>query len=239
MFLVFRETVERVMSLEREESDHIRSLRLAPGDPVLVGDGIASRHHSHLSSDRKRIELSDEPPIRRIEPVRILFTAVPSGKRWDWLIQKGVELGATHFVPVRFARSKRHGISEGRLNRIIVEAASQSHRFFLPQMVPEIGLDAIDSTIEQIRSSLERADGPVVPQTITPVVFHFQNDSPLRSEECRDGCAFLVGPEGGFDSEEVALFHQRGYRFRGLGENILRIETAALAALAIAGVAGG
>jgi 16S rRNA (uracil1498-N3)-methyltransferase len=235
LFLIFHpfEEPPELIHLNREEIEHIRARRLSPGDPVHVGDGFRRRYAGVLESDRKSVRLNTASFEASIDPIRILFTALPSGKRWDWLIQKGVELGATHFIPVRFARSERKGLTAERAERVIVEAASQSRRFSLPQILPEIDLSGIEDTLKLISGPGMEGDTG----TIDIFVLHPDSASDLNPNDCVRASAFLIGPEGGLTEEEALHLKESGFPFRSMGRNILRIETAAIAALAIAGVA--
>ena len=205
-----------------EELRHIKARRLRREDTVFVGDGIDGRFPGRFSDDMKSVTVLDEKPETRIEPVRIVCTALPSGNRLDWMLQKATELGATHFLPIISNRSGRTDFSLSRADKIIHEAAVQSERFFLP---------LVYSPVE-----LKNALGFISKNISKDVSFSFLYTGEAKSFteiSCDKDSAFFIGPEGDFDTSEVIYFEENGILPYSLGKNILKVETAVLAALSI------
>ncbi len=230
VFLIFRQIPhlppERI-ALSDEELLHLKVRRLRPGDSLYVGDSVYRRWEGHLSEKSDALIVAPHATaMEQAEPHRILFTAVPQGKRWDWLLQKAVELGVTHIIPVQFQRSERYRESIQRENRILLEAASQSRRFFLPQIHGALLWDEI-SNHELWQKAGQRY--LLHQHSSASIDHHLKKLDPIQW----GNLALVVGPEGGLTDEEREFLLSREAEAISLGPHILRVETAALAALAL------
>lgn len=193
--------------LEPDDRHHLeRVLRLAPGALVTVADGAGSwracRFGPELEPDGPVVA---EPPPD--PPVTVAF-AVVKGDRPEWAVQKLTELGVDRLVPVATARSvvrwdgargERHVT---RLRRVAREAAMQARRARLP-------------VVEDVATFAEVARRP-------GALLAEPGGRPLAPGDA----LVLVGPEGGWAPEELAV----GLPTVGLGPTVLRAETAAVAA---------
>ncbi|MCR9143287.1 MAG: 16S rRNA (uracil(1498)-N(3))-methyltransferase [bacterium] len=252
MFLIFREApaaFPESFELSAEEYRHLRARRLQSGATVQVGDGRGRRLAYRLAYEQGagvarvqrgdgQIEHGNEAPIE-------LFTAVPEGKRWDWLLQKATELGATAIHPIETAYSEARKLKREREERIILEAAVQSRRYILPALGDEVSL-ALDLQGAAGRSDDSAGRGAqkfAAPEPIR-VALDPRGDRSfaqyLRAAGAGDPdagfagkpFAIFVGPEGGFSELELTRFAEAGTAVCRLGSTVLRVETAALAALA-------
>ncbi len=210
MFLIFRDELSPETALLEYESRHARARRIGPGQPVFLGDGKGRRAAGRLLNERSAsFDLSHVESVS--EPSRILCCAIPEPSRLDWLLQKATELGMTEFVPVQFARSEKRSIRMDRARKIVEEAASQSRRFILPKIHEPAALGDAVSFCDPSSTYL-----------LHPVAEHMLS-APTGP------AAFIVGPEGGFSSEELSVL-ARFHKVR-LSHSILRVETAAICAL--------
>ena len=223
MFLVFREIGGEPplkLPLTADEIRHLRARRLKSGDELFLGDGRSRRWRGELGPDGSSFVLPENAAFyQREERTVYLCSAVPSGKRWDILLQKATELGMTHLIPLKGKRSERVEFSKERMERIVMEAAAQSRRYFLPHIFPLC-------TIEDVPALLPEGTE----------IFFLDPDissSPLASFEIPTSpIAVVVGPEGGFTKEEIEFAKEAGWHAVALGDNVLRVETASIAALA-------
>jgi 16S rRNA (uracil1498-N3)-methyltransferase len=208
-------------------------LRLRPGAQVIVLDDSGIEYDVTL--DRVgRDAVTGRIEARRwakTEPrVKVtLYQSLLKSDRFEWVLQKGTELGVARFVPVFAARTVVRGGSwvekrRDRLERIIREAAEQSARGRLPVLGPALpfGEACADSVAAHDLSILPAvaADGEGLAAAL-----------PVHSQIER--VALLVGPEGGYTPEEVALAAGQGLRVVTLGPRILRAETAGVVAPAL------
>jgi 16S rRNA (uracil1498-N3)-methyltransferase len=215
-----------VVDLERPEPDdadwhHLRRvLRLKAGEPVTAGDGRGRWRMCRMATDAERLEPVDgvieEPPPASL--VAVGFVPV-KGDRPEWTVQKLTELGVDLIVPFTARRSivrwdgQRQAHHVGRLRRVAREAAMQARRAWLPEVAD---LTDLGGATERVRAA--GAEGPEAVALAEP------GGASLTGTQR----AVLVGPEGGWSAEELA---ERPVI--GLGESILRAETAAVAAGAL------
>ncbi|MFT7626013.1 MAG: 16S rRNA (uracil1498-N3)-methyltransferase [Myxococcota bacterium] len=207
------------LALEPAESRYLtKVLRLAPGAPVEVRDGAGHRFESVLKDTRTivlgaREVLASEPGPR----VHLCF-APPKGKRLDWLLEKATELGATSLYPVYTERSVRRDATEGRWQRIVDAAARQCAGAHAPTLYAGRPLSACLTA----------------PPPGVRLVAHPTATDTLQSQlsDPRD-VVILTGPEGGFAAAELTAITAGGFHTFGLGDRILRAETAPIVALTI------
>lgn len=212
-----------------------RVLRLRPGDRITLLDDsgwativeldsiIPARTTAHRVS---RSRPPTEPHTRLL-----LYQALPKGKKFDWILQKGTELGVSAFVPLitdRCIIPAAERIDEGKLirwRRIVTEAAEQSGRTRLPQVLPAIPFSTACTSTPANTLALIAC----VAEEATP----FSHIVPELTGSTPQEIRVFVGPEGGFTLDEVRCAHQAGIIPVSLGPRILRTETAALVVLAI------
>ena len=203
-----------------------RVLRLNAGDTVVVLDNSGKMYETQLSFDGQKVtgrvtsitEADTEPSVK----IR-LMACVSQREKYEWILQKGTELGVTEFLPVISQRTLVQKISaidkkRSRWETIIQEAAEQSHRAKLPVLLSALELNNL----------LEQVD----PQACNLVAHTDQLMKPLKTvlgDNEKPIFSLLVGPEGGFTKVEVAAAIKAGYQSVSLGKRILRMETAALA----------
>lgn len=204
-------------------------LRLRAGDRVILFDGSGFEYEVALDGARGATVV--ERRVGRPEPKTrvILYQAVIKGDRFDWLLEKGTELGVARFVPLLAARRvvrPGSGRSERRERwlRIVTEAAEQCGRSRLPELDSPARLEEALGTAAGLRLFLwEREEAVSLRQT-------------LRKAAGEAGqlnvASLFVGPEGGFTQEEADAAVAAGARRVSLGRRILRSETAGMAAVA-------
>lgn len=162
-------------------------------------------------------------------PIQVTIACgFPKGDKLEWIVQKGTELGAAHFIGfsaknsvVKWDQKKREK-KEVRLQKIATEAAEQAHR----QLIPTIQL--VDKEQELIET-FSRYDAVLVAyEESAKQGEHQQLAKSLQALPRGSAILVLFGPEGGFDQSEIALFKKENALLCGLGPRILRAETAPL-----------
>lgn len=198
--------------------------RLKKGDSVIVFDGSGSDYECSLvENDGKSVTLRVVSAARsRYMPARkvFLYAALVKKDNFEFIVEKATELGVTDIVPVLAERSEKKGLNEGRLRKILVEASEQSGRGDVPEVHP----------IADLQGALSRvAEGAQV------IAFHTEGEA--FTGEDLDGvevpAAVFIGPEGGWSPDEIDLFHKNDVAVRCLGSQVLRAETAVVAALSM------
>jgi 16S rRNA (uracil1498-N3)-methyltransferase len=220
-----------VVELSEGAAHHAIVKRLRVGDPVRLTGGDGRRVHATITELGKR-KLAVSTAGERVEqlaaPTRVeLWAPVGDRERMLWLAEKATELGVSAWRPVIYHRSRSvspRGEGEAFREKVgarMISALEQSAGAWLPEILPELTLDrALEQTTAEHRILLDPAG-----DTLSVVLSRF------TSHDSR--FTLSLGPEGGLDPDERDAFLQAGWRPASLGPNVLRFETAALAALAI------
>ena len=208
-----------------------RVLRVTVGQRVLVFNGDGHDYAAdieRLGRGELGLQLQTRLPAAAESPRAItLVQAISRGERMDISIQKATELGVTSIQPVFSARCEVKLKAEKlqrrveHWRRVAISACEQSGRARLPELKEPVDLWA---WLEQ--------QTPAVRLALLPGAEH----SLARVAEGVDGSSgfdLLIGPEGGFDEQEVALLERAGVRAVHLGPRVLRTETAGPAAIAV------
>lgn len=214
--------------LDEGAARHMRVLRLETGAIVGLRDGqgaVAEGQVVRLAKAQAHVEVQVVVQREPLPPVHLLLP-VADKDRMLWLAEKAAEFGCTSWRPVLWRRSRSvsprgEGMSFQAKVRLRMEGAlTQSEGAWLPQLFPEANLDRAALAAPPGDRIVLDPDGPPL---IGP------NAPPLRAP-----ITFAVGPEGGLEADELAALEHAGFRRASIGTTILRFETAALAALAIA-----
>lgn len=218
------------VTLAGAEAQHLsRVLRKQPGDEVTLFDGDGREVRASVDRlDRQTVTLLVAGPVverRTTGPGVVLATAVPKGDRARWLVEKATELGAAGWVPLLTERSVVDpGVAKlEKLQQTVIAACKQCGRNdLMPIRQPRQWKEFL---AEDCRGTTLLVADPAGPPL---------NESLMAAGVAEKGSLTVaVGPEGGFTDEELEAARARGARSCGLGEYVLRIETAAIAALAV------
>ncbi len=205
---------------------------MRPGDEIIVLDNSGSEWRVRLievGQDAVKGRLSGQQ-LAQTEPTLplTLYQGALKAQKFEWVLQKGTELGVNCFVPTICQRSVPHNIDalakkRERWQHIIQEAAEQSGRGLLPRLeaamtLPEAVQYAGSNSL--VLMLWAKAVGP----SLKDILAEASNRAALIR------VALFVGPEGGFTTPEVTLASQSGLQLVKLGPRILRAETAGLAA---------
>lgn len=206
--------------LDDEEAHHLsRVLRARPGDRVDVFDGNG-REWRGVYEGEARVLLHEEIAAVVEPPLAItLLQAGSRPERFEWVLQKGTEVGVASFLWIATARVEVDPPSPSRLlrwRRILIEAAKQSGRRVVP------GLD--------VEESWPRPPGPGIGFVLHPGTTGL---GALLPDAPQAPVSVAVGPEGGFEEGEIGELSALGWRPAALGPRILRTETAGPLACAL------
>lgn len=227
---------EETVQVTGQDAVHLhRALRMTCGDTVTLCDGHgtdATGVIDGFSDDAVQVRVvSRGPSVAEPSVAVTLYQGLPKADKMEWIIQKAVELGVTRLVPVQTARcvavmteAARTAKKIARWQKIADEAAGQSGRGILPVVEAPVSFREAAARLRQEHT----------------VVCYEGGGRPLMELVTgHTALSLVIGPEGGFDPQEVALLQEGGAAIATLGPRILRCETAPLAALSVVMAASG
>lgn len=218
----------QIISLSKGAARHlIHVLRLQVGDAFIVFNGQAGEFQATIIEQIKKtvyVKLGEFNTVSRESPLQItLVQAVLRSDKMDYLLQKAVELGVTHFIPLLTAHSTLKLAPERWKKRylhwqgVIQAACEQSGRTRMPTLENPMTFDvAVTALKAKARIILQ----PTAKQT-------------LHSLPACQTIVLFVGPEGGWSERELNCAQDTGYHSLQLGPRVLRAETAGLAAISL------
>lgn len=215
------------LRLGREQTHYLTGvLRMGVGDPVLIFNGRDGEWLSRLASaDRKAATLTLKRSTRpQPAPSALIYAFAPlKHARLDYGVQKAVEMGAGVLQPVLTRHTQATRVNLDRMRANVIEAAEQCGVIAVPEIRPEIRLDALLAGFPQDHV-------PIFCDEAAPV-----RDPVEALRRAAPGPpVVLIGPEGGFaEDERAALLRLPRVVTLSLGPRILRADTAGVAALAL------
>ena len=214
-------------ALTGDQAAHLaKVLRATPGQVFdVVAAGFLHRAEIlTVSPDRIDFLLHEELQAETALPLH-LYLAVFKFDHFEWAIEKATELGVASITPILARRTEKHLAQASakrveRWRRIAHEASQQSRRTTTPPVADPISLkQALPTCTAKTRILLSE----------------IEQSTPLTQSLAQGDHALAIGPEGGWTPEELTLFAEQEWLPVTLGPRILRAETAAIAAIAIAG----
>lgn len=226
---------ENEIKIEGSDVNHIRNvLRLEVGDWVVACDGNDRDYVSRIyeiDKDAVLLHVEKVQPTGTELPTRItLFQGIPKKDKMEFIIQKSVELGVYEIVPVMMRRcvvkldEKKAKKKQERWQGIAQAAAKQCDRGIIPVVHEPV-------TMEQAIDMARELDYNMIPYELQDGI---DNSREIVAHACsRESVGIFIGPEGGFEADEVAQAVACGMEAITLGKRILRTETAGMALLSI------
>lgn len=222
--------IDNVVALEKRISHHLISvLRARDASQIILfnNEGFEFLCTLNVQAKRATATVISQQPNNAESPLHTtLVQAISRGNNMDTSIQKAVELGVNVIQPVY----TRHSVPLLQGNRgekkaahwqsVIVSAAEQSGRCTLPQLGAAINLDTYLSQLGTNNDQLRWVLSPT-------------SDQQAFDAESWSHAIVMIGPESGFDADEITRITQAGFEERLLGSRILRTETAGPAAIAV------
>jgi 16S rRNA (uracil1498-N3)-methyltransferase len=211
-----------------EHADHlVRVLRARVGEDfdIATGQSVRRGRITSLKPDRVEFDLAEiisTPPLAEIT----LVLAIYKFDRMEWAIEKCTELGVSRIIPLIARRTDSHLATAStkrvdRWQRIARQAAEQSRRATPPEISTPFKLSEALNLSQPLRIVLAESEEQTLLHDVLP-------------PQTSNGIALAIGPEGGWTEDELQAFQQSGWISASLGNTILRAETAAIAAIAVA-----
>lgn len=231
MDIFYERDIEQTLRLGEEESQHcVKVMRHTVGDEIEVIDGMGKLFLCRITSahpKRTEVEITETHDDYGTHPYHLTMAVAPTKNidRFEWFVEKAVEIGVDRIIPLLCDHSERKIVKRDRLEKIVISASKQSKKARLA-IVDE--MTKFDDFV--------KATG----------------DSQLMIAHCEEGFAkeylprmvgkgnditVMIGPEGDFSPEEIAMVMEHGGKGISLGESRLRTETAAVMAVAMVNIA--
>ena len=225
------ETNGNTAALTGDHALHLsRVLRAEIGQEFDISTGAVVRRGTITSISDKRVEfaLGEEQSVAAA-PDLTLALAIFKFDRMEWAIEKCTEIGVSRIIPIIARRTDSHLASAAskrreRWKRLALQASEQSRRATPPDIAAPIKLKDLGST------------GASAAPTCKIVLAESESGTRLRDALPPDPTALslAIGPEGGWTADERQWFRESGWTAASLGDTILRAETAAIVATALA-----
>jgi len=205
--------------LPTEEARHaVRTLRCRVGEETYLSNGqglLARARFVETKGERVVVEILEvwERPGEPPAPIALAIAILKAPDRMAWLVEKAVELGATHIFFIPFARSFPRQPSESRLRQVALAALKQNLRSVLPHIQICQNLQAVPWQAFQQRLFGEIGGSISLREALPPIP---------------QSTLWVVGPEGDFTPDELSTLRRLGLRGVHLGHLRLRAETATL-----------
>ncbi len=219
---------EFTRTLPEKAAQHIRVLRLQPGETIELFDGQGNLAQAKITSiDKKTVYLeilnTESAKAPNTFPIHLGMSLIRNDNM-DLVIQKAVELGVTEITPIMAERT------QGRFNQeqaakklqhwqeIMIASCEQSGNNFLPKLNP---ICSFNDFVIPAQAGIQLILDPYAQTSL--------QDLPKKTQSA----TLLIGPEGGFTNAEVSHAKQAGFQGMKIHNNILRAETAAIIATAV------
>ncbi len=193
---------------------------------IATGESIRRGRICNITNDRVEFELGE---IIAVNPAPRLTVVLSIFKfdRMEWAIEKCVELGVVRIVPLIADRTESHLAKAAqkrveRWRRIALQASEQSRRASVPEILQPVALGGALTMVAGTRVVLAESEEQVMLKDA------------LQSNPAAGEVTLAFGPEGGWTGSELKAFDAAGWIAASLGSTILRAETAAIAATAVA-----
>ena len=193
---------------------------------IATGENIRRGRICSITNDRVEFELGEVMPVNPAPRLTVVLS-IFKFDRMEWAIEKCVELGVARIVPVIAERTESHLARAAqkrveRWQRIALQASEQSRRASVPEVLQPVALGGALTMVAGTRVVLAESEEQVMLKDA------------LQSRPAAGEVTLAFGPEGGWTGSELKSFEAAGWISASLGSTILRAETAAIAATAIA-----
>jgi 16S rRNA (uracil1498-N3)-methyltransferase len=214
------------IKLEPDQSHYLLNvMRMQQGDPVTIFNADAGEWLAYIrDATRKAVTIRCERRVKDASPppdVDFLFAPLKHA-RLDYMVQKATELGVRRLQPVITARTIAERVNQERMRANAIEAAEQCNLVFVPEVLPPAKLTSVVASWDTSRALIYCDETAKV------------SDPTQLLRTLKLPAAVLVGPEGGFTSDEQQMLRAMPKVVPiSLGPRIMRADTAAIAALTI------
>ena len=218
---------QNTILLNEENSRHIvQVLRMLEGRQINLTDGLGNIYTAEIvEAHKKKCTVKIIDTLKQIAPVKkvcIALSPIKNSSRFEWFLEKATEIGVTEIAPLLCERTEKQHLKFGRLHGILVSAMLQSQRAWLPILSEPINFEKFlkeNTSTNKFIAHCDEQDKISLKEIIG------QSTTQLNKQS-----RILIGPEGDFTKDEIAIALQNNFTPVALGNTRLRTETAALVA---------
>lgn len=217
----------QLITLDEDNSKHVvQVLRMKSGEQLHLTDGKGALLLAEIMEADKRhctvrsIAVKQQPANKK--QVSIAISLLKNASRFEWFLEKATEIGVSEIIPLLCTRTERQHFRFDRMKNILVSAMLQSQQCWLPVLREPVSF--ADVEMSQFADFLKLVAHCEEEEKKT--ISQFPNFSHQPS-------IILIGPEGDFTRDEIALALQEGFIPVTLGDTRLRTETAGVVAAAL------
>lgn len=235
-FFVTPDQVEKpYIYIEGSDVNHMKNvLRMKAGEELMVSDGNNWQYRCAVKEylpEKAVLKITKKELVDTELPSKIyLFQGLPKQDKMELIVQKAVELGACQVIPVMTRRcvvkldAKKAAKKVSRWQQIAESAAKQAGRGYIPEIRDVM-------TLEEALAFAGQLDVRLIPYELAEGMEHTRDV--IGKIMPGQSVGIFIGPEGGFEKEEVEQAVEKGVLPVTLGKRILRTETAGLAVLSV------
>lgn len=223
----FVTSINTIMMLGEDTSRHcVQVLRMKAGGKLQLTDGKGNIYTATIiNADKKhcgvRIEEISYKENQNKRKVCIAISLLKNMSRFEWFLEKAVEIGVQEIIPLLCGRTEKQHYKTDRLQNIVVSAMLQSQQVWLPLLHQPTVFSEVINNSDPFNQKL---------------IAHCVNDDSkitINTISIQEKTQILIGPEGDFTEQEIALALQHRYQPVSLGNTRLRTETAGVVASAL------
>lgn len=196
--------------------------RMRGGEEIVVFDGSGSEFKTRISNVAKNsltLNILEKIENKVVPKNKItLCQSLIKKDNFEWIVEKGTELGVSEFLPIISERSEKKNLNIERLNTIAKEATEQSGRAIVPKILSPQALNDVLNTIDTKNALVFDSSGSSFSASSLKPLFFIP-----------DSLFLLIGPEGGWTEKELELFKSKNIPIYSIGNMTLRAETGAIA----------
>ena len=223
---------ENIFAINGKQAHYVSNVRrFKTADEIMIFDGMGNSYKAKITSVNKNKILGNilSHSYKISDFIVKLYTSIPKGNRFEWLIEKCAEIGVSEIMPIKTKRSIRAVFSKNKLERyekISIAASSQCGRNNIMKINEPLDFKTACKNAFTDKNFI----------SILPWESENNNENKVfinnifEKKAKYNGGSIFIGPEGGFESEEVEFAKSLGIQTVTLGNNILRLETAAFVA---------
>jgi len=226
--MFYEPKIKETLCLGEEESQHcVQVLRAQIGDTIEITDGRGTLYQAEIVNPNRKhceVKIVSESKPEPLHEGRVHIAIAPTKNidRLEWFIEKATEMGVDEITPLLCRFSERKVVNDERLQRVMVAAAKQSLKVTYPVIHSLTKLEDFIASVNADDRLIAHCEGGYAANAEKQALQHCLTRG--------HSVVILIGPEGDFSPEEIALARNKGYRPISLGKARLRTETAGLVA---------